>query len=112
MKHREDEVVRARHEAQAKGRAVVAIGSVLREMASMVRALDRYINAEEKRTQITDVKHRAYSTAAMAARVRSTNLKKSIVELTAKLRVAVTEHDSALSRLAALEKGQDAARSL
>ena len=81
-------------------------------MDTTITALDRYVAAEEVRTRITDVRRVAYSTAAMAARVRSDNLKKSVIALKAKLLIATAEHNSALAKLTTLEKGQDAAQSL
>lgn len=80
-------------------------------MDAIVKALDRYVAAEEGRTGITDLKHVTYSTAAMAVRIRSCNLRKSVIELKVKLLVTTAEHNSALAKLTALEKRQDAAQS-
>jgi len=109
MKHREKSFVRERYDARTKARSIAAIEAAWRDMDAIVMALDRYVAAEEARTRITDLKHVSYSTAAMAARIRSCNLRKSVIELKAKLLVATAEHNSALAKLTALEKGQDAA---
>ena len=103
MKHREKSFVRERYDARTKARSIAAIEAAWRDMDAIVTALDRYVAAEEVRTRITDVKDVTYSTAAMAARVRSCNLKKSVIELKAKLLVATAEYNSALAKLAALE---------
>jgi hypothetical protein len=77
-----------------------------------VTSLDRRVAVEEKRTRITDVNHVAYSTVAMAALARSDNLKKSLIELKARLLVATANHSNALAKLSTLEKSQDAVRLL
>jgi hypothetical protein len=112
MKHWEKSLVRERHDARMKAQSIAAIETALRDMDAMVTALDRYVAAEEVRTRIADVNRVAYSTAATAARVRSNNLRKSVIELKARLLIATADHDSTLTNLAALEKGQAAARSL
>ena len=48
----------------------------------------------------------------MAARVRSDNLRKSLIELKARLLVATANQSNALAKLSALEKNQDAVRLL
>ena len=111
MKHREKSFVRERYDAMTKARSIAAIETAWRDMDAIVMALDRYVAAEEVRTGITDLKHVTYSTAAIAARIRSSNLKQSVIELKAKLLVATAEHNSALAKLTALEKRQDAAQS-
>jgi flagellar protein FliJ len=109
--NRANSFVRERYDAMTKARSIAAIETAWRDMDSIVMALDRYVAAEEVRTGITDLKHVTYSTAAIAARSRSSNLKQSVIELKAKLLVATAEHNSALAKLTALEKRQDAAQS-
>jgi hypothetical protein len=76
MKLRFMSLVRECYDARAKAQSIVAIETALRDMDAMVTALDRYVGVEEVRTRITDAKHVAYATAAIAARIRSDNLKK------------------------------------
>ena len=112
MKLKEKSLVRERHDARTKAQSIAAIETALQGMDAMVTALDRYVAAEESRTHIADVKHVTYSTAATAARFRSDNLKKSTIGLKGKLLVATADHNSALAKLAVLEKDQDALQSL
>jgi hypothetical protein len=104
MKLWEKSLLRERHHARTKAQSIAAIETALRDMDAMVTALDRYVAAEEVRTRVTDLKDVEYSTAAMAARVRSNNLKKSVIELKARLLFATADHNIALTNLAALEK--------
>jgi hypothetical protein len=107
MRHKENLLVRARHRVRTTAQSVGAIESALRDMQALITSLDKSIGTEEMRTRITDPKHVAYSTVALAARVRSANLKKSLFELKAKRLLATADHDKALSTLSALEKNQD-----
>jgi flagellar protein FliJ len=107
MRHKEKLLVRARHRVTTTAQSVTAIESTLQDMDAMIVSLDRRVAAEEMRTRITDAKHIAYSTVALAARVRSANLKKSLIELEAKRLLAIADHDKALSILSALEENQD-----
>jgi hypothetical protein len=107
MRHKEKLLVRARHRVTTTAQSVTAIESTLQDMDAMIVSLDRRVAAEEMRTRITDAKHIAYSTVALAARVRSANLKKSLIELEAKRLLAVADHDKGVSTLSALEKNQD-----
>ena len=93
--NRANSFVRERYDAMTKARSIAAIETAWRDMDAIVMALDRYVAAEEVRTGITDPKHVTYSTAAIAARIRSSNLKKSVIELKAKLLVATAEHNRA-----------------
>ena len=104
--NRANSFVRERYDAMTKARSIAAIETALREMDAIVLALDRYVAAEEVRTGITDLKHATYSTAAIAARIRSSNLKQSVIELKAKLLVATAEHNSALAKVTALESAK------
>src|SRR5687768_5270258 len=108
--NRANSFVRERYDAMTKARSIAAIETAWRDMDAIVMALDRHVAAEEVRTGITDPKHVTYSTAAIAARIRSSNLKKSVIELKAKLLVATAEHNRALANTA-LERRQDAAQS-
>jgi hypothetical protein len=114
MDHSENLLVHARREAKTTAQSLAAIETVLLQMDALVTSLDRRVAVEEKRTRITNVNHIAYSTIAMAARVRSDNLKKSLIELKARLLVATANHSNALAKLSALEKkkSQDAVRLL
>src|SRR4029079_3803640 len=106
MKHRERLLARARHEVKSNAQSIVAIESALQSMAAAIAPLDQHVRTEETRTRITDPKHSAYSTVARAARARSDNLKKSLAELGARLRVATADRESALTKVAALENEQ------
>jgi hypothetical protein len=76
-------------------------------MDAMIVSLDRRVAAEEARTRITDPTHVAYSTVALAARLRSENLKKSLIELKIRRLLAIADYDKELSTLSALETSQD-----
>jgi hypothetical protein len=107
MRHKEKLLVRARHRVRTAAQSVAAIESALQDMDAMIVSLDRRVATEEMRTRITDTKHVAYSTVALAARIRSANLKKSLIELEAKRLLAVADHDKGVLTLSALEKNQD-----
>ena len=86
MKRRQESFITSRYQDQTRtGQSLNAAARALVDMQGLAMALDQFVAAEEARTRITDVEHWAYSTAARAARVRSSNLKKSLVELNAKL---------------------------
>lgn len=112
MKHSETLLFRARCDAKTTAQSIAAIETALLQMDTLVTSLDRRVTVEEKRTRITDVNHVAYSTVAMAARVRSDNLRKSLIELKARLLVATANQSNALAKLSALEKNQHAVRLL
>jgi hypothetical protein len=107
MRHKEKLLVRARHRVRTAAQSVAAIESALQDMDAMIVSLDRRVATEEMRTRITDAKDVAYSTVALAARIRSENLKRSLVDLNAKRLLAVADHDKGVSTLSALEKNQD-----
>jgi flagellar protein FliJ len=107
VRDREKLIARARNRVGMMAQSVAAIESTFQDMDAMIVSLDRRVAAEEMRTRITDAKHIAYSTVALAARVRSANLRKSLIELEAKRLLAIADHDKALSTLSALEKNQD-----
>ena len=109
MKQWEKSLARARYEVRSKAQSIAEIESALRAMAPSVAALDQRVRAEEARTRITDTKRIGYSTVARAARVRSDNLKKSVTALEARLVTAAADHESALAKLNALERSEDAA---
>jgi V8-like Glu-specific endopeptidase len=97
----------ARHRVKTTAQSVAAIVSALRDIDEMIVSLDRRVAAEEMRTRITDTKHAPYSTVALAARVRSQNLKKSLTELKSQQLAAIADHEKALSALSTLESRHD-----
>jgi hypothetical protein len=107
MRHKEKLLVRAHHRVRTAAQSVAAIESALQDMDAMIVSLDRRVATEEMRTRIMDTKHVAYSTVALAAHVRSQNLRKSLVELKARRLLGIADHDKAFSTLSALEKNQD-----
>jgi hypothetical protein len=84
-KRRDPSLISSLSEARTTGQSIAAVERALVDMHALAAALDRFVAEEEARTHVTDVEHYSYSTAARAARVRSNNLKKSLVELNAKL---------------------------
>ena len=106
MKHSENRLFRARCDAKTMAQSIAAIETALLQMGALVTSLDRRVAAEEKRTRIIDVNHIAYSTIAMAARIRSGNLKKSLSELKTRLLVATANHSNGLAKLSALERNR------
>ena len=107
MRHKENLLVRARHRVRTTAQSVGAIESALRDMQALITSLDKSIGAEEARTRMTDPKHVAYSTVALAARLRSENLKQSLIGLKTRRLLAIADYDNELSTLGALEKSQD-----
>ena len=86
MKRRQPSFITSRYQDQTRtGQSLNAAARALVDMQGLAMALDQFVAAEEARTRVTDVEHWAYSTAARAARVRSSNLKKSLVALRTKL---------------------------
>ena len=86
MKRRQKSFITSRYQDQTRtGQSLNAAARAVVDMQGLAMALDQFVAAEEARTRITDVEHWAYSTAARAARVRSSNLKKSLVALRTKL---------------------------
>jgi hypothetical protein len=86
MKRRQQSFITSRYQDQTRtGQSLNAAARALVDMQGLAMALDQFVAAEEARTRVTDVDHWAYSTAARAARVRSSNLKKSLVALRTKL---------------------------
>jgi flagellar protein FliJ len=85
MKRRDPSLVAALCQARTTGQSIASVERALIEMRALAVALDRFVAEEEARTHVTDVEHFTYSTAARAARVRSNNLKKSLIELKDKL---------------------------
>jgi hypothetical protein len=86
MKRRQPSFISSRYQDQTRrGQSLKAAARALIDMQGLAMALDQFVAAEEARTRVTDVEHWAYSTAARAARVRSSNLKKSLAALRTKL---------------------------
>jgi len=111
MKDEEKEklLARARFEVRRNAQSIDAIEGALRAMVPIIAGLDHRVRAEEAHTRITDPKRVGYSTVARAARIRSSNLKKSVAELEARLVAATADHENAGARLAALGE-REAAR--
>jgi hypothetical protein len=84
-KRKDPSLISSLSEARTTGQSIAAVERALVDMHALAAALDRFVAEEEARTHVTDVEHYSYSTAARAARLRSNNLKKSLVELNAKL---------------------------
>jgi hypothetical protein len=86
MKRRQPSFISSHYQDQTRtGQSLNAAARALIDMQGLAMALDQFVAAEEARTRVTDVEHWAYSTAARAARVRSSNLKKSLAALRTKL---------------------------
>lgn len=105
MKPRESALRIKRFEAAEKARKVASLESAIREFEQMASDLDRQIASEEDRTGVKDMAHFAYSTFAKAAAQRRDNLMTSVIDLKAKLGLAVAERDEAVESLAKAEAG-------
>lgn len=68
-------------ETPRKFRKLPSIESTVRELTFTVAELDKHIAAEEKKTGISDPKHFAYSTLAIASIHRRDNLQRTIENL-------------------------------
>ena len=80
---------------------------MIAEFDRMAAELDQQVEAEEKKTGITDTSHFAYSTFAKAARQRRDNLTNSKAELIDQkdaAEVALAEAEAELSKAQALEE--------
>jgi flagellar FliJ protein len=62
-------------------------------MEQTLRALAEFVDAEERRANITDVNHCTYPMVAKAAIERSNRLKRSIVNLKVERDRALSEHN-------------------
>ena len=107
MRDREKSTARARSRVTMTAQSVAMIEAALQEMDATIVSLDRRAAAEEMRSRTTDKTRVTYSTVALAARARSDNLRKSVVELEAKVVAAAAEHRRALAALSALENAPE-----
>ncbi|QGM45964.1 flagellar export protein FliJ [Methylocystis heyeri] len=100
MKSRDTLMRLKKFQAEEKRRRVAQLQTMIAEFARMTGDLDREIELEEKRANITDPAHFAYPTYARAARVRRDNLQLSLNELRGKLEAAQEEAKEAGDELA------------
>lgn len=85
MKSRETLIRLKRFQVDEKRRRVAQIEAMIAEFKRMATDLDREIENEEKRANISDPAHFAYPTYAKAARQRRDNLLNSADELSGQL---------------------------
>lgn len=100
MKSREKNLVLRRFQVEEKSRQVGQIETMIEEFERLVKGLDLEIEAEQRRTGISDESHFAYSTFARAAEQRRGNLLTSISDLqvqyeAARIRLAEAEAELA-----------------
>ncbi len=99
MRAREAALRLKRFEADEKVRKVRDLEQMIREFEQMAIDLERQVQAEEERTGVRDITHFAYSTFAKSAAQRRENLLASVLELQARLEIAVAERDNAVAQL-------------
>lgn len=92
-----------RFQAEEKRRHFAQIETMIADFDRMSRDLEREIEAEEKRTGITDTQHFAYSTYARAAATRRDNLRRSADELKGQHEEARLAYEDALDELKKVE---------
>jgi flagellar FliJ protein len=72
---------RNRFDMSVAARKIADFDIAIVEMERTLRDLAEVVDAEERRTRVTDVNHFTYPLVAKAARERSNRLKRSIVNL-------------------------------
>jgi hypothetical protein len=85
-------------EAGMHRRRLAQIELLVAEMKNSIRNFDIDIKAEEQRTRISDPRHVAYSTLAMAATQRRDNLKRTVAELEERLATMRQDAEAQTSR--------------
>lgn len=107
MKSRENLVRLKLFQVNEKRRQVTQLETMIAEFDRMAAELDHQVDAEEKKTGITDTSHFAYSTFAKAARQRRDNLTHSKDELIGQKDAAeadLSEAEAELSKAQMLEE--------
>jgi len=100
MKSRDTLVRLKRFQAEEKRRRVVQLNTMIAEFTRMSNELEREINHEEQRANISDPNHFAYPTYARAARSRRENIVASLNELRGQLEEAEAQFKEASEELA------------
>ncbi len=100
MKSRDTFVRLKRFQAEEKRRRVVQLNTMIAEFTRMSNELEREINHEEQRANISDPNHFAYPTYARAARSRRENIVASLNELRGQLEEAEAQFKEASEELA------------
>lgn len=107
MKSRENLVRLKLFQVNEKRRQLTQLETMIAEFDRMAAELDHQVEAEEKKTGITDISHFAYSTFAKAARQRRDNLTHSKDELIGQKDAAeadLSEAEAELSKAQMLEE--------
>ena len=107
MKSRETVVGLRRFAVEDKQRKVADLELMIAEFGRMAQDLDQQIATEEHRAGVSDVNHFSYPPFAKAAMQRRDNLKASVDDLEAKLRVARDELEDAQDLLKKAEQRED-----
>jgi flagellar export protein FliJ len=110
MKSRETLIRLKRFQVDDKRRRVNQIETMIAEFHRMAGDLDREIQAEEKRSGISDTAHFAYPTYARAAMARRDNLIQSAENLTGQLNDAKAELQEAFEDMKKVEILEDRER--
>jgi len=97
---------RSRFHLSKTTQRVSDLRTAIADMERTLGALSNFIGAEEVRTRISDIKHVAYSTAAIAAMQRSARIRASIANLKLQYDVAVRERDRARGTLFTLRAAE------
>jgi len=100
MKSRDTLVRLKRFQAEEKRRRVVQLNTMIAEFTRMSNELEREINHEEQRANISDPNHFASPTYARAARSRRENIVASLNELRGQLEEAEAQFKEASEELA------------
>jgi flagellar export protein FliJ len=103
MKSHESVIRLKRFQVDEKRQQASDIEAMIADFERMAADLDQQIEAEQKRTGISDAKHFAYSTFAKAAMQRRDNLRASVDELNAKLEAARDALEEAFEELKKVE---------
>jgi flagellar export protein FliJ len=103
MKSHETVIRLKRFQVDEKRQQASDIEAMIADFDRMAADLDQQIEAEQKRTGISDTKHFAYSTFAKAAMQRRDNLRASVDELNAKLEAARDALEEAFEDLKKVE---------
>ena len=106
MKSRQNLVRLKLFQVNEKRRQLAQLDMMAGEFERMAAELDMQINAEEKKSGITDTNHFAYPTFAKAARQRRDNLRDSQIDLLEQKKAAaavLAEAEAELAKAEALE---------
>jgi len=103
MKSHETVIRLKRFQVDEKRQQVSDIEAMIADFERISTDLDQQIEAEQKRTGISDTNHFAYPTFAKAAMQRRDNLRASVEELRAKLETARDELEEAFEELKKVE---------